>query len=583
MQLLYVSTLSVVLVMASGLKSPSASLRRSPVRSLYMSDANKAKPSSKKTVDARQMPQSESFTIAILGDLHLDPRYMEDHITGRQHFLPLLTGKEGKAKKRACVVSLGDLGESKSVRPAETKELFAGTSGCFKLAREYLDGFAVDGTPIPFEVVGGNHDLEGIDEFGTDSANLEAYLKAFDKPTPYFRREIADKVVLVGLGSTVFRTARYTSHEVYIDPEQVDWFEKTIKECPADEGWKVFVFSHAPPMGSGLRVLQENHVVNGCCWLNHSGENTRRFIEIVRANPCVKAWFSGHFHLGQDYQDSITFPEGNNRGSCVFAQTAVMAKKSSRDGRQQSRLVRGTPDGFTISTVDHADGGRVRLDATVTYTDTSHESVVYAHPSEDYDHDTFFSAYTPQNDDGCYLACEDDINVDTCKEDVVCWWHMSDGRVLGVHNGMVLEYDPSTLAPLGLVVGRDELKGRQLAVVDSGIDGGKDKLPGREQAVILYDDELNVTVVQPNEDGSYWRKIVRNKVVRMKEKRREKAAADFVRKTFNLEKDKIVPIASSWGPYTTTSGTAKSTGVPGVTASADALAGAGSKSSKSED
>jgi hypothetical protein len=42
---------------------------------------------------------------------------------------------------------------------------------------------------------------------------------------------------------------------------------------------------------------------------------------------------------GQDYQDSITFPEGNNRGSCVFAQTAVMSKKSSRDTRQQSRMV----------------------------------------------------------------------------------------------------------------------------------------------------------------------------------------------------------------------------------------------------
>lgn len=41
------------------------------------------------------------------------------------------------------------------------------------------------------------------------------------------------------------------------------WFKETIEQCPADEGWRVFVFSHAPPMGSGLRVLQENHVVNG--------------------------------------------------------------------------------------------------------------------------------------------------------------------------------------------------------------------------------------------------------------------------------------------------------------------------------
>merc|ERR1711966_124195 len=44
-------------------------------------------------------------------------------------------------------------------------------------------------------------------------------------------------------------------------------------------------------------------------------------------------------------------------------------------------------------------------------------------------------------------------------------------------------------------------------------------------AVVLLDPETGVvTVVQPNEDGSYWRKIVRNKMVRMKEVRRVKAA-----------------------------------------------------------
>jgi predicted phosphodiesterase len=293
---------------------------------------------------------------------------MEDHIKGRDHFMKVL--EDGK-RDNSFVVSLGDLGESKSVD--ETKQLFAGTSGCFKLAREYLDGFKT-----PFDIVGGNHDLEGIDEFPTDEANMEAYLAAFDKKTPQFRHEIADKVVLVGLGSTVFREAVYTSHEVFIDDEQVAWFEETIKACPAEEGWRVFVFTHAPPMGSGLRVLQENHVVNGCCWLNHSSKNTAKFINIVRENPSIKAWFSGHFHLGQDYQDSITFPDGSKRGSCVFAQTAVMAEKSSRDTRRQSRLIRGNKDGFTISTINHSKEGEERLDATITYTDNTRESIVYA-------------------------------------------------------------------------------------------------------------------------------------------------------------------------------------------------------------
>jgi hypothetical protein len=36
----------------------------------------------------------------------------------------------------------------------------------------------------------------------------------------------------------------------------------------------------------------------------------------------------------------------------------------------------------------------------------------------------------------------------------------------------------------------------------------------REQAVVMYDPKTGATtVVQPNEDGSYWRKIVRNKMV----------------------------------------------------------------------
>ena len=80
----------------------------------------------------------------------------------------------------------------------------------------------------------------------------------------------------------------YTSHEVYIDDKQIDWFEEVARIHPAADGWKVFEFSHAPPMVmeygtlqrdlqhfkrlcfirevDGLRVLQENHVINRCCF-----------------------------------------------------------------------------------------------------------------------------------------------------------------------------------------------------------------------------------------------------------------------------------------------------------------------------
>ena len=73
-----------------------------------------------------------------------------------------------------------------------------------------------------------------------------------------------------------------------------------------------------------------------------------------------------------------------------------------------------------------------------------------------------------------------------------------------------------------------------------------------------------MTVVQPNEDGSYWRKIVRNKMIRMKEKRRVQAAQAYVDEAFEEMED--TSVVSSWGPYTSISGTATKTGVAGLTA-----------------
>mmetsp|Transcript_22097 Transcript_22097/g.44710 ORF Transcript_22097/g.44710 Transcript_22097/m.44710 type:complete len:599 (-) Transcript_22097:281-2077(-) len=522
-----------------------------------------------------------SFLVGILGDLHIDPRKYDEYQEGHSHWVPIFD-RAKKAHGNAALVSLGDLGESKNCdhNPANPSELFAGTTQCHELAAEFLSSF-----DIPYEVIGGNHDLEGIDEFRTDQENLEVFMKAHGKPTPQFCRKIADKTLLVGLGSTIFREAPYTSHEVIIDQKQIDWFEQLLIDHPADEGWKIFVFTHAPPNGSGLRVLQENHVVNGCCWLNHSNEaQCKKFIELVREHRCIKAWFSGHFHLGQDYQDSITFPtipreEGPypNRGSCVFAQTSVMRGGTSRDGRQQSRLLRGNKDGFEICTVDHQSGGKIRLDATITYKDTGHEVGVYAHDDEAYDHDNYFKVYQPQESDKHYFCgAETDEECSITDDEPVTketrvWWRLSSGRVLGVMDGMLLEYDSSTLAPLGLVIYPEDLLGKTITVVDSGIDecvlDDEDSMESlecddnyleREQAIIIHDPETNkITVVQPNEDGSYWRKIVRNKIARMKEKRREQAAVQYALERLWLEPDVAKKsIESTWGPYTTTSGNA---------------------------
>ena len=159
--------------------------------------------------------EGDSYNIVVLGDLHLNPHDMGEHLRGRDHFKDIIKDKSGNPRPNTCVVSLGDLGESKPVHPG-SKQIFSGTSESFNLAREYLEGFGA-----PFEVIGGNHDLEGIEEFPTDETNLQAYLDILGKDTPQFKRLIAPKTMLVGLGSTVFREARYTSHEVIIEDDQV--------------------------------------------------------------------------------------------------------------------------------------------------------------------------------------------------------------------------------------------------------------------------------------------------------------------------------------------------------------------------
>ena len=78
------------------------------------------------------------------------------------------------------------------MRPQETDELFAGTTACHELAAKFLSSF-----DVPYEVIGGNHDLEGIDEFATDEANLNAMLRIHGKPTMQFKRQIAEKTLLV--------------------------------------------------------------------------------------------------------------------------------------------------------------------------------------------------------------------------------------------------------------------------------------------------------------------------------------------------------------------------------------------------
>lgn len=108
--------------------------------------------------DDDNQDDDSSFVVGVLGDLHMDPRHLQDYQAGREHFQRIFLGDTAKKEarntntaSRSCLVSLGDLGESKAVWP-DSDELFAGTTPCHEMAATYLKSFGV-----PYEVVGGNH------------------------------------------------------------------------------------------------------------------------------------------------------------------------------------------------------------------------------------------------------------------------------------------------------------------------------------------------------------------------------------------------------------------------------------------
>ena len=142
------------------------------------------------------------------------------------------------------LVQLGDLGTGKT----------SGSPQAFQRARGYLDSYR-----LPYSLVTGNHDLEGV-EFDSDSDNLAAWGAAFEQ-SHCWARDVGP-CVLFGLSTTRYRDNVLSHHEVHVDAAQLEWFEAALAEVAPRK--PAVVFTHAPPLGCGLKVLNELHIKNRC-------------------------------------------------------------------------------------------------------------------------------------------------------------------------------------------------------------------------------------------------------------------------------------------------------------------------------
>lgn len=344
---------------------------------------------------------------------------------------------------------------------------------------------------MPFSLVTGNHDLEGFDDFKTDGENLEAWRRTFG--CHHFWAKLAGGYLLVGLSTTRFREAPGSCHEVFIDAQQLEWFRSTLakhKDTPT------LVFTHAPPMGSGLRTLQAVHVKNRCAWLNHGEAEPQVFAAIAAVNPQVKAWFSGHFHLSHDYEDSV-----NTCGECTFVQVGVIGATSTKDGRRHSRLVKATPTGFDLYTVDHNAGGALRLDLSRRFDGT--RPVVVAPPKEQ------ALQCDPAAGWLCALdACQLPDASATAAPAPTSWLFTGIGE-LAVQNGVLIEYDSLTQAPLGVVVLKIQ-PGCRVRLVDSA--GAPAEGPQAVAVEVVGPDGVTVEKkVRRGRNGRFYQTFQENK------------------------------------------------------------------------
>lgn len=372
-------------------------------------------------------------TLAVLGDLHYEPHAEADFARAR---------KQLQALALDAVVQLGDHGGY----------THCGTWQSFQEGLDFLSSLGA-----PFSTLIGNHDLEG-EEYASDADSVAAFLRAFGYARPYYTIELGEALG-VCLSSTSFRSNPFCQHEVRLDAAQVAWFEATLE---ANRDRPTFVFSHAPIIGSGLRVLQSIHLKCPNAWLNHTGD-AGRFVRLLGGHPQVKLWFSAHDHLGHDYPDSVT-----RVGACHFVHVGVIGQVS-RDGRRTSRLVEHDASGFTLATFDHLGGQR----------------------RDELRHD-YASGRTERRYEPC--GGDDSEHFGPPPFPLHAQRLEAEQSVFAVHRGMLVEFDRELQAPIG--------------VVHDGL--GEEPVQVRRGRLYLTDARGQPQIIAPDPSGRFRRIYVPN-------------------------------------------------------------------------
>jgi hypothetical protein len=339
------------------------------------------------------------LSFLVLGDLHYDPAHFADFDLATQQLRRL---------EHDYIFQLGDVGGYH----------YPGSRESFLDAQKIFENF-----DQPVQTLMGNHDLEG-EEFKSDEANLKAWMEVFQQTSPWRCIEMGDCLGIL-LSTTNFRHQPICSQQVSLGREQLEWLKTTLTH---NKDRLTFIFCHVPIISSGLTTLLTPHLAAPNAFLDQT-EDPFKYDDLLKENPQVRLWFSGHNHLGHQYRGSIS-----QRHQCTFIHTGTMSS-FSRDGLRQSRHLKVHSDKIEIRTVDHNQNNDY-LDAELNLNNLEITHHQHLQPQSLGKH-RFTPAFDQQKKS----------------------WSI-DNSTFQWHHDHLIEYDSSTSWPLGVVCRGEELPTR---------------------------------------------------------------------------------------------------------------------------
>lgn len=259
--------------------------------------------------------KSESFLV--IGDLHYDPSY--EHVFEK-------SVKQLNQYSFDTTFQLGDLG---GYHYPGTKESFLDSKKLFNHIKTEVHTLI------------GNHDMEG-EEYHHDEENRQVWLDIFQQEKPYKAVDIGPYLG-ISLSTWSFRNQPFCSHQVTLGDEQYQWLLNTLE---SNKDRPTFIFCHVPIISSGLMTLVTPHLGAPNAFLDQT-EDPFKYDTLLKNNPQIKLWFSGHNHLGHQYENAIS-----QRHQCTFVHTGTMST-FSRDTLRQSRRIEINDEKINIYSIDH--------------------------------------------------------------------------------------------------------------------------------------------------------------------------------------------------------------------------------------